>query len=150
MHTSTMRTLIQSRMLIISMVGSSRKLQWNMKITLALWMLVFSLRCSFKSVLVLPKVFKAIWFKCDLLNSQVCWGFLADFSCHKILLQSTYFHRNFPQRGLSIKPVMPHQYHRIVQLCRNNETFSLRQRYRLLPLTALTLLLYVWPAADLA
>jgi len=30
MHTFTMHTVIQSRMQIISMVGSCRKLQWNM------------------------------------------------------------------------------------------------------------------------
>jgi len=30
MHTSTMHTMIQSRMLTISMVGSCRKFQWNM------------------------------------------------------------------------------------------------------------------------
>jgi len=30
MHMSTMHTVIQLRMLIISMVGSCRKLQWNM------------------------------------------------------------------------------------------------------------------------
>jgi len=73
MHTSTMHAVIQLRMLTISMVGSCRKLQWNMQITLALWTLVFSL-CSFKakSVLVLPKMFKAIWFECDLLTSHVC------------------------------------------------------------------------------
>jgi len=29
MHTSTMHKVIQSRMLTISMVGSYRKLQWN-------------------------------------------------------------------------------------------------------------------------
>jgi len=30
MHTFTMHTVIQSRMLTTSMVGSCRKLQWNM------------------------------------------------------------------------------------------------------------------------
>jgi len=35
-----------------------------------------SLRCSFKaksqSVFVHPKLFKAIWFECDLLTSYIC------------------------------------------------------------------------------
>jgi len=63
-------------------------------LTLGLWTLTFSIRCSFKVKVYhcASKSFSSNFgFECYFLTWHVCWG-LVDFSCHKILLQATHFH----------------------------------------------------------
>ena len=98
------------------------------------------------------KFLKEFGFECDLLTLHVCWGFVVDFSCHKILLQSTHFHSKFHQRDLSVTPVMPYQHDRIayvVTMIRFHEAETLVASLRRLISVAACMSdwLLMWPKA---